>query len=146
MVLKVLNLRLRKTVNRMAFGDIITSNGESNYHTMIVAIPNDFDIEKYLSLREQAGLFDNKLIQKADLLFLSNAVRLSTIFKFFSGEIPHCTITYFIDILKELGVIIDVVTSDYRTHNIVSINVLADGLNEMVIKAIKNIVDIEETM
>lgn len=133
-------------VKRTNFSDMTPVDETSNYHTIIVAIPNDFDIERYLSLREQAGLFDNKLIQKADLLFLSNTMKFSTIFKFFSGKIPHCTITYFIEILKELGVIIDVVTSDYHTHNIVSVNVLADGLNKMVTKAIKNIVDIEEIM
>lgn len=118
-----------------------------NYHTVIVAIPNDFDIEKYLSLREHAGLFDNKLIKKSDLIFLANAVKDSVIFKFFSGgAIPHYTVTYFIEILRELGVIIDVVTSDKHTHNIISINVLSDGLNEMVMKAIKNVVSAEESM
>ena len=133
-------------VKRSGFDCMTEDEDRSSYHTIIVAIPSDFNIENYLSLREHVGIFNNKLIQKADLLFLSNAVKDSVIFKFFSGSIPHCTIIYFIEILAELGVIIDKVTSDRRTHNIISVNVLSGGLNKMVVNAIKNIVSAEELM
>jgi len=133
-------------VKRTGYDDMMIDNDESNYHTIIVAIPTDFNIEKYLSLREHAGLFNNNLIQKSDLLFLSRAVKDSVIFKFFSNQIPCCTITYFIEILHELGVVMDSITSNRHTQNIISINVLNERLNGMVVKAIKNIVDVEETM
>jgi len=116
------------------------------YHTIVVAIPNDFDIEKYLSLKEHAGMFGNRLIKKRDLVFLSNAVRDSIIFRLFSNKIPYETVAYFIKILKDLGVIMDLVASSVQTYNIVSINVLAEELNKKVIEAIKNIVSVEESM
>ena len=116
------------------------------YHTIVVAIPNDFDIEKYLSLKEHAGMFGNRLIKKRDLVFLSNAVRDSIIFRLFSNKIPYETVAYFIKILKDLGVIIDMVVAGRHTHNVVSVNVLAEGLNKKVIDAIKNIVSVEESM
>jgi hypothetical protein len=117
-----------------------------DYHTIVVAIPNDFDIEKFLSLKEHAGMFGNTLIKKRDLLFLSNAVKDSVIFRLFSDKIPYETVAYFIKILKDLGVIMDLVVSGVKTHNIVSINVLAEELNKKVIEAIKNIVSVEEPM
>lgn len=116
------------------------------YHTLLVAIPIDFDIEKYLSLKEQANIFEHKSIKKSDLVFLANAVKHSTIFKFYSEEIPYVTISYFISILKDLGVIIDIVYAGEKTKNLISVNVLTERKNEIVVDAIRNIVTVEESM
>lgn len=79
-----------------------------NYMTIeVVAIPPDFDILNYLSLREQAGIFKHKRINKKHLEVIAEGVKASPIFSMLNNiRIDPATCLYFLKVIHELGLVL----------------------------------------
>lgn len=87
-----------------------------NYHTVeFVAIPPDFDIMSYLSLREQAGIFKHKNVNTKHLKVIAEGVKSSPVFAMMNNtRISPVTCMYFIKVLKELGLVLKSIHNPLR--------------------------------
>jgi len=83
----------------------------------IVAIPPDFDILNYLSLREQAGIFKNKKINKQHLEIIAEGVKASPVFSMLNNiRIDPATCLYFLKVIHELGLVLKSLYNPMRNH------------------------------
>lgn len=87
-----------------------------NYHTVeIVAVPPDFDIVNYLSIREQAGIFKQKHVNTKHIQIIAEGVRSSPVFAMMNNtHISPVTCMFFIKIMKELGLILKSIHNPLR--------------------------------
>jgi hypothetical protein len=73
----------------------------------VVAVPQNFDIKSFLSMREQMGMFKAKNIDSKLLEAVSMAVTCSPIFSSMNNALINPYVfSYFLHILDELGLII----------------------------------------
>ena len=80
----------------------------SNYLvTEVVAVPLDFSIQNYLSMREQMGMFQAEKVDSKQLEIISMGVTFSPIFSTMNNPVinPY-SVGYFLHILDEIGLII----------------------------------------
>ena len=89
-----------------------------NYSTVeVVAIPPDFDIMQYLTMREGAGIFEQKAVDLKQLKIISDAVRCSPIFCIQNNiRISPVACMFFIKIVNELGLILKSVNNPLRIN------------------------------
>lgn len=75
--------------------------------TEVVAVPLDFDIKNYLSMREQIGMFPTDEVNFRQLEVISMGVTFSSVFSSMNNPIinPY-SVGYFLHILDEIGLII----------------------------------------
>jgi hypothetical protein len=75
--------------------------------TEVVAVPPDFDIKNYLSMREQVGMFKADKVDQKQLEIISMGVTCSSIFSSMNNALinPY-SVGYFLYILDEIGLII----------------------------------------
>ena len=89
-----------------------------NYFTVeFVAIPPDFDISNYLSLREQAGIFgDFKNVNLSQVRKIADGAKFSPVFSVLNNSslsIDSCL--YFLYVINELGLIVKSIHNPVRT-------------------------------
>ena len=79
-----------------------------NYVTIeFVAIPPDFDILNYLSLREQAGVFKHQRVNKKHLEIIAEGVKSSPVFAMLNNiRIDPTSCLYFLKVIHELGLVL----------------------------------------
>ena len=89
-----------------------------NYMTIeFVAIPPDFDILAYLSLREQAGIFKTKNVDLKQLQVIADGVRMSPVFSMLNNiRIDRSTCLYFLKVIHELDLVLKTVYNPMRTN------------------------------
>lgn len=87
-----------------------------NYMTIeFVAIPPDFDIVNYLSMREQAGIFKSEKINIAHLKVIAEGVKSSPVFMMLNNiRIDPITCLYFLKIINELGLVLKTLYNPMR--------------------------------
>jgi hypothetical protein len=75
--------------------------------TEVVAVPLDFSIQNYLSMREQMGMFQADKVDSKQLEIISMGVTFSPIFATMNNPVinPY-SVGYFLHILDEIGLII----------------------------------------
>ena len=80
-----------------------------------VAVPQIFDIEHFLTMRETTGFID--IADKKQLKIVSDAVKNSTVFAIVNNpNISIVTIFAFLQILKELNLVIQIATNPLMTR------------------------------
>jgi len=84
--------------------------------TEIVAVPEGFEIESYLKMRERLGIFPKKEIKVSELKTISEAVKYTPILSFLNNvNISVFSCVYYLSILTELGLSLTVNKSvDYE--------------------------------
>jgi len=89
-----------------------------NYMTLeFVAIPPDFDIMNYLSLREQAGIFSTKNINLKHLQIIAEGVKASPVFSMLNNiRIKPVTCMYFLKIIHELDLVLKTLYNPMRNQ------------------------------
>ena len=89
-----------------------------NYVTLeFVAIPPDFDIMNYLSLREQAGVFKTKRVNLKDLQVIAEGVKASPVFAMLNNiRIEPATCLYFLKVIHELDLVLKTLYNPMRDH------------------------------
>ena len=89
-----------------------------NYVTIeFVAIPPDFDILNYLSLREQAGVFKHKNVNKQHLEVIAEGVKASPVFAMLNNiRIDPATCLYFLKVIHELDLVLKSLYNPMRDH------------------------------
>jgi len=87
-----------------------------NYSTVeIVAVPPDFDIHQYLTMRESAGIFKHKSVDLKNLSIISDSVKCSSIFCIQNNiRINPVTCMFYLKILDELNLIVRSVYNPIR--------------------------------
>lgn len=87
-----------------------------NYSTVeIVAVPPDFDIMQYLTMRESAGIFNQKGIQLKTLTALADGVKYSPVFCIQNNiRLKPITCMFFIKVLNELGLVLKSIRNPLR--------------------------------
>lgn len=88
-----------------------------NYFTVeFVAIPPDFDISNYLSLREQVGIFgDSKNVNLNQVRKIADGVKHSPVFSILNNallSIESCL--YFLYVINELGLVVKSIPNPVR--------------------------------
>jgi len=119
-----------------------------NYMTIeFVAIPPDFDIMNYLSLREQAGVFKSKKVNLKHLQIIAEGVKASPVFAMLNNiRIDPATCLYFLKVLHELDLVLKTIYNpmrdqidhylqcfDDRDHGIYIRGQLAETVNFVII-------------
>jgi hypothetical protein len=86
------------------------------YHTVeVVAIPPDFDINMYLSLREGAGIFESKDISLKQLQIISEAVKFTPIFVIQNNlRISAVTCMFYLKVINEIGLTLKSIPNPFR--------------------------------
>lgn len=75
--------------------------------TEVVAVPPNFDIHSYLSMREQIGMFKTDKVNLKQIEIISLGVTCSPIFSSMNNPVINAySVGYFLYILDELGLII----------------------------------------
>ena len=89
-----------------------------NYVTLeFVAIPPDFDIMNYLSLREQAGVFKTKKVNLKHLQVIAEGVKASPVFAMLNNiRIEPATCLYFLKVINELDLVLKTLYNPMRDH------------------------------
>ena len=89
-----------------------------NYMTIeFVAIPPDFDIVNYLSMREQAGIFKSEKINVGHLKIIADGVKSSPVFMMLNNiRIDPITCLYFLKIINELGLVLKTLYNPMRDN------------------------------
>ena len=72
----------------------------------ICMIPEDFDLENYMSIKETADIFNKKNVNLKQLKIISQSVRLNSI-TMLNTRVSGESLEYFMKILDELKVVID---------------------------------------
>lgn len=87
-----------------------------NYHCVeFVAVPPDFDIFNYLSMREQAGIFEAKNINLKQLQAICEGVKYSPVFSILNNtRLQPVTCMFFIKVVKELGLVLKTIHNPLR--------------------------------
>jgi len=87
-----------------------------NYITLeFVAIPPDFDIMNYLSLREQAGIFKSKKVNLKQLQVIAEGVKASPVFAMLNNiRIDPATCLYFLKVIHELDLVLKTLYNPMR--------------------------------
>lgn len=99
-----------------------------NYMTVeFVAIPPDFDIMNFLSLREQSGIFNFKNINLKQLKIISEGVKASPVFSILNNvRIDPITCLYFLKVINELGLVLKSIYNPIRKNIDYILNQLDD--------------------
>ena len=114
-------------------------------HVGIVAIPEDFDVLEFLSIKEQCNLFPVDDIQISQIELLTSFLKTQSIWVCESTmSITPNTIKYFFKVLKELDLLLHFVDAG-KTNDFVIVNVLSPTLKSGVEKALKKITEIEDS-
>jgi len=89
-----------------------------NYMTIeFVAIPPDFDIMNYLSLREQANIFSLKHVNLKHLEIIADGVKSSPVFSMLNNiRIEPTTCLYFLKVIHELGLVLKTLHNPIRSN------------------------------
>jgi len=89
-----------------------------NYVTLeFVAIPPDFDIMNYLSLREQAGVFKQKNVNLKHLEVIAEGVKASPVFAMLNNiRINPTTCLYFLKVIHELDLVLKTLYNPMRSQ------------------------------
>ena len=109
---KIMDHVTKETKTNMYIKDEMTLDHRNrfieNYMTIeFVAIPPDFDIVSYLSMREQAGIFESKKINVEHLKIIAEGVKSSPVFMMLNNiRIDPITCLYFLKIINELGLVL----------------------------------------
>lgn len=92
-------------------------NMQVKNYTMIefVAIPPDFDISNYLTLREQAGIFECKGIELDQVKKIAEAIKFSPVLALMNNALlkPEIGI-YLLSVLNELGLVLNSIPNPLR--------------------------------
>jgi len=73
----------------------------------VVAVPETFQIENHLKMREAAGIFENEKISLKQLAIIAEGVKASPIFSLLNNPlIEPQTCMYFLNIMAELNLVI----------------------------------------
>lgn len=106
-------MRQRNEVNLDRLNRIV-----ENYNTVeVVAVPPDFDIKQYLSMRESAGIFKHKGIDLKNLSIIADAVKSTPVFCLQNNiRINPVTCMFFIKIVNELGLVLKSVNNPLREN------------------------------
>lgn len=84
----------------------------------IVALPPNFNIENHLTMREQAGIFEDKNISLKHLQAISLGVQFTPVFNLLNNpSISLQSVSYFLYILDELGFIIKGINGETFNYN-----------------------------
>lgn len=80
-----------------------------------VAVPPEFDIGNYLTLREHTGIFDNKVMTLDQVIKIAEAIRYSPIVSLMNNALLDVRVgCYLLSILDELGLILKSVHNPLR--------------------------------
>lgn len=87
-----------------------------DYMTLeFVAIPPDFDIMNYLSLREQAGVFKSTHVNLKHLQIIAEGVKASPVFAMLNNiRIHPSTCLYFLKVIHELDLVLKTLYNPMR--------------------------------
>ena len=119
-------------------------DGNLQHHTGIVAIPSDFNLDLYLSLRESCNFFNDPSINVSSLKLMISFIRFQSVWKSFASKktLNIKTVLHFFQILDDIGLLLDFIYGG-QTSSFIIINVLSPELSRKSQLAIQNITDIE---
>lgn len=84
-----------------------------------VAVPPDFDINNYLTLREQVGQFDNEKIMLSQVKKIADAIKFSPVTSLLNNALLDPRVgMYLLSILDELGLILKSIPNPLRRGSI----------------------------
>jgi len=99
--------------------DFVTNSSSINY---IIALPEDFAIENFLSIREHMNLFDNSFVHKDDIITAFDMLLMDGDLQSYDFEDNPYTFNHVLKILNELGSVIRTIDTPagapYVIHNI----------------------------
>jgi len=99
--------------------DFRSLNTRMNDYLMVevVAVPESFQIENHLKMREAAGIFENEKIDLKQLGLISEGVKASPIFSILNNpQLEPQTCMYFLKIMEELNLIIKSVDNPIKRN------------------------------
>lgn len=93
-----------------------TSELVDNYTALeFVAIPPDFEIENYLTLRESAGIFKYKEVDLEQVKKIAMGVKYSPVFSILNNALlSPSACMYFLSVVNELGLVVKAIHNPMR--------------------------------
>ena len=99
--------------------DFVTNSSSINY---IVALPEDFVVEDFLSIREHMDMFDNPRVQKDNVIEAFLALMMDGNLQSYEFEDNPYTFNHVLRILNDLGAVVRTIDTPagapYVIHNI----------------------------
>jgi len=99
--------------------DFVTNSSSINY---IVALPEDFKIESFMSIREHMNMFDNPSVHKDDVINAFDMLLMDGDLQSYDFEDNPYTFNHVLRILNDLGSVIRSIDTPagapYVIHNI----------------------------
>jgi len=96
--------------------EVVNSRIDNYFTVEFVAIPPDFDISNYLSLREQAGIFgDLKNVNLDQVRKIADGAKFSPVFSVLNNaqlSVESCL--YFLYVVNELGLVVKSIHNPIR--------------------------------
>jgi len=115
-----------------------------SYHVGIVAIPENFNILEFMSIKEQCNLFPADDIDISQITLLISLLNTQSIWVCEpTHKITPNTIKYFFNILDELDLLLHHIDAG-ETNDFVIVNVLCSALKTGVEKALRRITNMED--